>query len=105
LGFGKIRYNGFGLGEGGVFTTNVDAENQTLINHKCVCGALNRHFCQTRVIGSPFLSVSCLSVHLVCRGALAGGSFAFFSIALCVGKNANVPPIALVNISSVLKSL
>jgi hypothetical protein len=32
-------------------TTNVDAENQTLINHKCVCGALNRHFCQTRVKG------------------------------------------------------
>jgi hypothetical protein len=31
-----------------IFTTNVDAENQTLINHKCVCGALNRHFCQTR---------------------------------------------------------
>ncbi len=38
---------------GGLFTTNVDAENQTLINHKCVCGALNRHFCQTRVIGCP----------------------------------------------------
>jgi hypothetical protein len=41
--------NGFGLGEGGDFTTNVDAENQILINHKCVCGALNRHFCQARV--------------------------------------------------------
>jgi hypothetical protein len=33
-----------------IFTTNVDAENQTLINHKCVCGALNRHFCQTPVM-------------------------------------------------------
>jgi len=32
-----------------IFTPNVDAENQTLINHKCVCGALNRHFCQTPV--------------------------------------------------------
>ena len=32
-----------------IFTTNVDAENQSLINHKCVCGALNRHFCQTAV--------------------------------------------------------
>jgi hypothetical protein len=32
-----------------ISTTNVDAENQTLINHKCVCGALNRHFCQTPV--------------------------------------------------------
>jgi len=35
-----------------IFSTNVDAENQTLTYHKCVCGALNRHFCQTRVSGS-----------------------------------------------------
>jgi hypothetical protein len=27
-----------------IFTTNVHAENQSLINLKCVCGALNRHF-------------------------------------------------------------
>ena len=33
-----------------IFTTNIDAENQKLINHKSVCGALNRHFCQTRVM-------------------------------------------------------
>ncbi len=39
-----------GLAKVAIFTTNVDAENQTLINHKCVCGALNRHFCQTRVM-------------------------------------------------------
>ncbi len=45
----RLACNVFGLGEGGDFTTNVDAENKTLINHKCVCGALNRHFCQTRV--------------------------------------------------------
>jgi hypothetical protein len=32
-----------------IFTTSVDAENQFLIDHKCVCGALNRHFCQTPV--------------------------------------------------------
>ena len=38
-----------GLAKVAIFTTNVGAENQTLINHKCVCGALNRHFCQTRV--------------------------------------------------------
>jgi hypothetical protein len=38
-----------GLAKVAIYTTNVDAENQTLINHKCVCGALNRHFCQTRV--------------------------------------------------------
>jgi len=43
-----------GLAKVAIFTTNVDAENQTLINHKCVCGALNRHFCQTRVSGSGF---------------------------------------------------
>jgi hypothetical protein len=40
------------LGDVAIFTTNVDAENQTLINHKTVCGALNRHFCQTPVIAS-----------------------------------------------------
>jgi hypothetical protein len=38
-----------GLAKVAIFTTNVDAEKQTLINHKCVCGTLNRHFCQTRV--------------------------------------------------------
>jgi hypothetical protein len=41
-----------GLAKVAIFSTNVDAENQTLINHKCVCGALNRHFCQTRVVRS-----------------------------------------------------
>ena len=38
-----------GLAKVAIFTTNVDAENQTLISHKCVCGALNRHFCQIAV--------------------------------------------------------
>ena len=42
-----------GLAKVAIFTTNVDAENQTFFNHKCVCGALNRHFCQTRVTGCP----------------------------------------------------
>jgi len=46
-----------GLAKVAIFTTNVDAENQTLINHKCVCGALNRHFCQTHVIASASFSV------------------------------------------------
>jgi hypothetical protein len=41
-----------GLAKVAIYTTNVDAENKTLINHKCVCGVLNRHFCQTRVSGS-----------------------------------------------------
>ena len=43
-----------GLAKVAIFTANVDAVNQCLINHKCVCGALNRHFCQTRVSGSGF---------------------------------------------------
>jgi len=34
-----------------IFTTNVDAENQSLINHKCVCGALNRQFFVGAVTG------------------------------------------------------
>jgi hypothetical protein len=55
-----------------IFTTNVDAENQTLINHKCVCGVLNRHFCQTRVIGwrsclSWVTTISMSSVCVICR--------------------------------------
>ena len=49
-----IAHNILQIGDVAIFTTNVDAENKTLINHKCDCGALNRHFCQTRVI-------SCLS--------------------------------------------
>jgi hypothetical protein len=28
----------------GIFTTNVNAENQLLINLKCVCGAVNQPF-------------------------------------------------------------
>jgi hypothetical protein len=49
ISYKKITFSG--LAKVAIFTTNVDAENQTLINHKCVCGALNRHFCQTRVMG------------------------------------------------------
>ena len=33
-----------GLAKGAIFTINVFAENKSLINHKCVCGARNRHF-------------------------------------------------------------
>ena len=44
-----------GLAKVAIFTTNVDAENQYLINRKCVCGALNCNFCQTRVIGRFYL--------------------------------------------------
>jgi hypothetical protein len=51
-----------GFAQVGIVTTNVDAENQCLINHKCVYGALNRHFCQADVTTSAFLSaVVCMS--------------------------------------------
>jgi hypothetical protein len=77
-----------GLAKVAIFTTNVDAENQCLINHKCVCGALNRHFCQTRVSTSPFFSVVVVRYHymfvLVCW---LGGSFAVFCLALCGWEN------------------
>jgi len=33
-----------------IFTTNVDAENQTLINRKYVCGARNPAYCKYAVI-------------------------------------------------------
>ena len=76
-----------GLAKVAIFTTNVDAENQTLNNHKCVCGALNRHFCQTRVIGWRSLSVVGYShFYVVCLchlssaflSGLSVGCFIFF---------------------------
>jgi len=39
-----------------IFTTSVDAVNICLIDHKCVCGALNRQFLVGAVMG-------CLSCH------------------------------------------
>ena len=76
-----------GLAKVAIFTTNVDAENQTLINHKCVCGALNRHFCQTRVSTSPFLSVLFVRCHfLSVLVRWLCGSFAFFDWLCAVAK-------------------
>jgi hypothetical protein len=48
-----------------IFTTNVDAENQCLINHKCVCGVLNRQFLVGAVISWPSVCRGCEV--LVCR--------------------------------------
>ena len=47
-----------------IFTTKLDAENQCLINHKCVCGAPNRQFLVGAVMCrlSFHLSVSRLNV-------------------------------------------
>ncbi len=42
----------FGLAKVAIFTTNVDAENQTLINHKCVCEARNPRYRKPLVSGS-----------------------------------------------------
>jgi len=52
-----------------IFTINIDAENQTLINHKCVCGVLNRSRLkrdQTPVTSWP-------SVHRHCQVAVSKG--------------------------------
>ncbi|MCG9880128.1 MAG: hypothetical protein MH472_05965 [Bacteroidia bacterium] len=95
-----------GLAKVAIFTTNVDAENQTLINHKCVCGALNRHFCQTRVSTSPFFSVVVVHYHFVSvLMRWLGGSFAKFSFGVGLCDFANVPPKALANSDYFLFSL
>jgi len=62
-----------------------------LINHSRVCGALNRHFCQTAVTGCPSvcLIVCRVGLALNCQerilgevvsfvGGVAGGVFLFF---------------------------
>ena len=94
------------LAKEAIFTANVDAENQTLINHKCVCGALNRHFCQTAVLRSPFFLGHCLSVH--CRVVIRclGSSLAVFCLCFCaLGKTANVQTNALAFILSLVEPL
>ena len=50
-------------------------------NHKCVCGELNRHFCQTRVIGRFYLSL----VHSFPCADIVNTSFRFNSFqGVCV---------------------
>jgi len=51
-----ITANGFRLREGSDFSTNVDEENQTLINHKFVCEALNRQFAKPLLV-AVFISL------------------------------------------------
>jgi len=50
-----------------IFTTNVDVENQCLINHKCICGALNRQFFVGVVMGWAYskfhISISNCNTH------------------------------------------
>jgi len=47
--YDALRISFCGLAKVAIFTTHVDAENQCSINHTCVGGAMNRHFCQTAV--------------------------------------------------------
>jgi len=94
-----------GLAKVAIFTTNVDAENWTFCNHKCVCGVRNRHFCQTAV--RCWRSGSCCSViHcLQCLGAVAWWLFwIFFALVNALEKNTNVPPNALAMLSYILFS-
>jgi hypothetical protein len=44
-----MAYNGFRLGEGGDFTTNVDTKHELQTYEKVSNEALNRHFCQADV--------------------------------------------------------
>jgi|GEM_PF-3586055 len=52
----SITPNGLQLQEVGDFTANADAENQSLINHKCVCEELN-----PAIFAKPLLAVVLLS--------------------------------------------
>ncbi|MFN7912595.1 MAG: hypothetical protein ACK5QC_12285 [Bacteroidota bacterium] len=47
--------NFFRPDEGGVYSTNVFAENQCLVNNSCFFRAINRHFCQNVLGGSSLL--------------------------------------------------
>jgi hypothetical protein len=65
-----------GLAKVAIFTTNVDAEHHIFFNHKCVCGELNRHFCQTRVMpsASHFIISTSLCLALII-GIILSNSF------------------------------
>ena len=52
-----MNANGFGLGEGGDFTAELDTKHTLQIYEKLSYEALNRHFCQTRVMRSCYYTV------------------------------------------------
>jgi hypothetical protein len=61
-----MRHNIFGLGKGGDFTTNVDAETTLQIYEKLSCQPLNRPLLQTHVMPSAYShSISILSISFV----------------------------------------
>jgi hypothetical protein len=53
----EVAYNVFGLGEGGGFTAELDTKHKLQIYEKLSYEALNRHFCQTRVMRSCYYTV------------------------------------------------
>ncbi len=79
-----------GLAKVAIFTTNVDAENQTLINHKCVCGALNRHFCQTRVMPSLFFFVRLSALAKTYSFAIFGCSVGWCELQMCMAFSVGI---------------
>ena len=52
-----MLHNGFGLGEGGGFTVELDTKHTLQIYEKLLYEALNRHFSQNRVIRSCYYTV------------------------------------------------
>ena len=52
-----MTHNVFGLGEGGGFTAELDTKHTLQIYEKLSYEALNRHFCQTRVMQSCYYTV------------------------------------------------
>ena len=75
-----------GLAKVAIFTTNVDAENQTLINHKCVCGALNRHFCQTAVHVAQLKYTKNLYKNGIFRKFMYARKEEFYTTIICFGQ-------------------
>jgi hypothetical protein len=59
----SVRPTFWGFAKVAIFNANFNAENQTLIHLKYVCGVHKSQFCQTRVIGSMFFFDRCF----VCR--------------------------------------
>jgi len=64
----RLNLTFWGLAKVAIFTTNFDAENELLSNHKCVFGALNRQFLVGAVISIlsyPHISLYCPLERLV----------------------------------------
>jgi len=51
-------------------TYGIDAENQCLINHKCVCGALNRQFLVGAVLVAQLIHTAIIVLNILCTKML-----------------------------------